>query len=318
MPRLLDVKNLTVGIKDKKRTLKAVDNISFSIDEGEIVGLAGESGCGKSTTALSITNLLPLGFQILSGEIKLNNVLLSNMDELELCNVREKEIGIIFQDSKQALNPLMRVGHQIAEMLEKDTGKKQSLKILENLGFEEPLKIFNAFPHQLSGGMCQRIMAAIAAIRFPSLLIADEPSSSLDEESQLNVLSHLMKMNKDYETSILIISHDLSLLRQYCSRILVMYAGKIVEDCKAEKLYSPLHPYTDALINTIPSKEKRGKKLKTISGKVPAIEDNFSGCPFAPRCQKTKKICLEEFPGAKKTEDNHLVYCYYPIEGYNE
>ncbi|MCL2804460.1 MAG: ABC transporter ATP-binding protein [Treponema sp.] len=311
---MLEVNNLTVGIK-KEELLKAVNNISFKIEEGEIIGLAGESGSGKSMTAHAITNMLPSSFQILGGEIIYNGQSLTDMDEKELCRIRGKEIGMIFQEVRQSLNPLMRIGNQITEMLNngKWTGrqkyKEQVLEMLVTLGFDEPKKVFDAFPHQLSGGMCQRVMTAIAAVCRPKLLLADEPSSALDEESQGRILSLLLEMNRKYKTSILIISHDLSIIRQFCSRFLVMYAGKIIEEGPAQMLFSPLHPYTKALVAAIPGKEKKGLKLENIPGKAPSIEDNFSGCPFAPRCGKSKPICKETFPPAVNT-DNRRVYCY--------
>jgi len=312
---LLEVKNLTAGIKSEKKILKAVKDISFTIAKGEVVGLAGESGCGKSTTALAITNLLPYGFNILYGDIL--------FDKKSLIGKNTKNTGIIFQDSIQALNPLMRVGRQIIENLEQKTenreqkkeNKEKVIDILIELGFKEPDKIFEAFPHQLSGGMCQRIMTAIAAISNPHLIIADEPSSSLDEESQKCVLSFLMKMNRENKTSILIISHDLSIIRQYCSRIMIMYAGKIIEEGKTELLSSPRHPYTRALINAVPSINKRGKKLETISGKVPSINDEFSGCSFVSRCSKAQSICFNNIPAKQKQDDNHSVWCHFPAEG---
>jgi ABC-type dipeptide/oligopeptide/nickel transport system ATPase component len=234
VPRLLEVNNLTAGIKKDGEIFQILKDVSFFIDEGEIVGLAGESGCGKSMTALSIPNLLPKPVKILGGEIIFNNKQLTSLGEKELCGIRGKEISVIFQDVRQSLNPLMRVGGQITEMLElsgstdREANKTQALEMLVSLGFEEPEKIFDAFPHQLSGGMCQRVMTAIAAIRRPRLLLADEPSSALDMESQQRILSLLLEMNRKYKTAALIISHDLSIIRQFCSRFLVMYAGRII------------------------------------------------------------------------------------------
>jgi peptide/nickel transport system ATP-binding protein len=341
MAALLEVRNLTIGFRKEKEILTAVDNISFSINEGEIIGLAGESGCGKSTTALSITNLLPQAAQILNGEIIFNNQPITCMNEKDLRHIRGEKISMIFQDGRQSLNPLIKVGSQIIEMLElnnelladnkkqKTKNKSAALEILVSLGFDKPEKIFNAYPHQLSGGMCQRVLAAIASICRPRLLLADEPSSALDEESENNLFSLLLEMNRVNKTSILIISHDLSIIRQYCSRFLIMYAGKIVEEGHADTLFSPLHPYTQALINAIPGKDKRGKKLESIPGKVPSIEDNLTGCPFAARCKKVQNICYEAFPpdyfcDKRKTnnefEDTEKdvikrVYCYYPEKG---
>jgi len=322
VPRLLEVNNLTAGIKKDGKIFQILKEVSFSIGEGEIVGLAGESGCGKSMTALSIPNLLPHPVEILGGEIILDHIPLTSMSEKELCYIRGKEISVIFQDIRQSLNPLIRVGGQITEMLEfagstdKEANKTQALETLVSLGFEEPEKIFDAFPHQLSGGMCQRVMTAIAVIRRPRLLLADEPSSALDIDSQQRILSLLTEMNRKYKTSVLIISHDLSIIRQFCSRFLVMYAGRIIEEGQAGAFFSPLHPYTNALLKAIPEKEKRGKKLNSIHGKVPSVFDTFPGCPFAPRCEKAQSICSQSFPPQKEI-NGAKVQCYYPSAGGN-
>jgi peptide/nickel transport system ATP-binding protein len=318
---LLEVRDLVVGIKRGENVFKAVDNISFTIDKGEILGLAGESGCGKSMTALSIPNLLPRNAKIMSGEIIYNNQPLVSLSEKEMCHFRGSEISFIFQEVRQSLNPLFRVGNQITETLEisgnrnREKNKKIALQTLSSLGFNEPEKIFYAYPHQLSGGMCQRVMAAIAVIRRPRLLLADEPSSSLDEDSQERILSVLMEMNRNFKTSFLIISHDLSIIQRFCSRFLVMYAGRIVEEAPAEKLFAPLHPYTQALLGAIPGKEKRGKNLENIPGKVPSIEDRFSGCPFAPRCKKAQGICREKLPPSREYDGKRKVHCFFPLTG---
>ena len=320
MARLLEARDLSVGVEKDGKIYRAVNKISFTVDEGEIVGLAGESGCGKSMTALSIPNLLPQAAKITDGEIIYNGISLTSLGEKEFSAIRGREISVIFQEVRQSLNPLMRSGRQITEMLEltgendREKNKNLALETLFSLGFEEPQKIFDAYPHQLSGGMCQRVMTAIAVVSRPRLLLADEPSSSLDRESRERILSSLMKINHDFNTAALIISHDLSIIQKFAVRFLVMYAGRIVEEGKTSALFSPLHPYTRALIGAIPEKNKRGKKLENIVGKVPSIEDSFSGCPFAPRCAKAQSICTETFPPVKKT-DNGRVYCYFPHTG---
>jgi peptide/nickel transport system ATP-binding protein len=328
MARLLEVRNLQIALKKGGKTINAVDNISFTIDEGEIAGLAGETGCGKTLTALSVAGLMPQKAKILGGEIIFNNRQmtarqLTTLSEKEYCGIRGKEISMIFQEVRQSLNPLIKVGRQIREALElnsafnpaeRKSNKRRTVEMLFRLGFEEPKKIYNAYPHQLSGGMCQLIMAAIAAITNPRLLLADEPSSSLDAQAQERILSMLVEMNREYKTAVLIMSHDLSLIRKYCSRFLVMYAGKIVEEGRAGALYSPLHPYTQALVGAIPGRDKRGTELANIPGKVPSVEDNFSGCPFAPRCKKAQDICGKSFPDAVET-DSGKVYCYFPDTG---
>jgi peptide/nickel transport system ATP-binding protein len=321
MARLLEVRDLQIALKKDGNIINAVDNVSFSVEEGEIVGLAGETGCGKTLTALSIAGLLPQKAKITGGEIIFNNRELTSLSEKEYCGIRGKEISMIFQEVRQSLNPLIKVGRQIRETLElngdaddpagKKKYKRRTVEMLFRLGFDEPKKIYNAYPHQLSGGMCQLVMAAIAAIKNPRLLLADEPSSSLDALAQERILSLLVEMNREHKTAVLIISHDLSVIRSFCSRFLVMYAGKIVEEGNAAALYSPLHPYTQALIGAIPGKDKRGKELANIPGKVPSVEDDFNGCPFAPRCKKAQKTCEKSFPAMVETEGGK-VYCYFP------
>jgi peptide/nickel transport system ATP-binding protein len=326
MARLLEVRNLHIALKKSGKTINAVDNVSFTVDEGEILGLAGETGCGKTMTALSIAGLMPQKAKITGGEIIFDNRQLTSLPEKEYCKIRGKEISMIFQEVRQSLNPLIKVGRQIRETLEINSSeknpaerknyKRRTVETLFKLGFDEPKKIYNAYPHQLSGGMCQLIMTAIAAITNPRLLLADEPSSSLDAQAQERILSMLVQMNREYKTAVLIISHDLSVIRSFCSRFIVMYAGKIAEEGNADALYSPLHPYTEALIGAIPGKDKRGRELANIPGKVPSVEDNFTGCPFAPRCKKAKEICNKAFPGESKT-GNGRVYCYFPGTGSN-
>jgi len=324
---LLEVRNLSIGINKDGKIFKAVNNVNFSVNKGEILGIAGESGCGKSLTALSILNLLPEAAKIVHGEIIFDSKIISDNRSLTSINKKNKnetrsgrDISMIFQETRQSLNPLLKVGSQITETLEirGDTdrvkNKAAALEMLESLGFDEPEKIFNAYPHQLSGGMCQRVMAAIAAIDRPRLLLADEPSSALDEDSQNRILSLLAKMNREFKTSVIIISHDLSIIQKFCGRFIVMYAGRIVEEGPSMSFFSPLHPYTKALVKEIPDKDKRGKKLKNIPGKVPSIEDNLTGCPFAPRCKKAQSVCFESFPPQIQTQE-HRVHCYFPETG---
>jgi peptide/nickel transport system ATP-binding protein len=285
---MLAVQNLSISIGP----FQAVQDLSFDIASGEITGLAGESGCGKTLTALSITGLLPDAAKVTSGEILFahNSMYTPSTDEPPLnlralseealCRIRGREISMIFQEPRQSLNPLIRAGAQIAETLELHglAGKKQAkaatVETLAALGFEEPEKICAAFPHQLSGGMCQRVMIAMAAICRPKLLIADEPSTALDEAAQNQILTLLADINRSFGTAILFISHDLSVVRRFCGRFLVMYAGRIIEEGPAEKVFaSPAHPYTRLLAGAIPDKNRRGKPLANIGGRMPSIAD---------------------------------------------
>jgi len=261
---LLEVQNLTVSIQNRWTNFSPVDGISFTINAGEIVGLAGESGCGKTLTALSISGLLPAAPKVTAGAVLYHTasgeiVDLRSLDEEAMRRIRGKEIAMIFQEPRQSLNPLMRIGAQIAETLElhgadKKAANEAALNTLRQLKFPEPEKIINAWPHQLSGGMCQRVMIAIAAICRPRLLIADEPLTALDMANQEHILSLLKQINREFGTAILFISHDLPLARHFCSRFLIMRSGKIIEEGPSETLFAaPAHSYTSGLIGAIPS-----------------------------------------------------------------
>ena len=325
MEPLLEVRGLSIGIRRGKKHLTAVSGIDITLNAGEIAALVGESGGGKTMTALSIMRLLPPAAEITGGEIRFipaslpldarHDPLLSANSPAppappglarELCGsglgIRGKEIAMIYQEPRQSLNPLMRVGPQIAEALElhgtdKPAAAEAALDMLKRLAFGQPEKIFRAWPHQLSGGMCQRVMIAIAAICRPRLLIADEPTSSLDTENRRHILSLLKQINREFGTAILFISHDLSLAQDFCSRFMVMYAGNIIEEGPCRELFSaPAHPYTAALVAAIPRRENRSRPLAGISGSAPSIEERPPGCPFAPRCPKAQGRCTAELP----------------------
>jgi peptide/nickel transport system ATP-binding protein len=310
---LLEVRNLTISIRRGKKYYTAVDGIDLKIDAGEIIALAGESGSGKSLTALSIPGILSARAKIAGGEILYSSVNgtvdLTKIEEKSLRQIRGKEISMIFQEPRQSLNPLMKVGTQITEALElhrdsaivyahnKKTANGMAFEMLEKLQFPQPEKIMDAWPHQLSGGMCQRVMIAIAAICRPRLLIADEPTTALDTANQNHILELLKQINREFGTAILFISHDISLARHFCSRFMVMYSGRIIEEGPSEAiLSSPLHPYTTALAASIPCKENRGKPLANIPGRAPPLEETLSGCHFAPRCPKAKEQCKNSLP----------------------
>ena len=244
MGTLLEVKNLSIGVRRGKEILTVVDDISFRVEEGEILGLVGESGCGKSLTCLSIPGLLAPGVERLGGEFLFRGRDLAALSLAEMRRLRGKEISMIFQEPAASLNPLHRAGRQIAEVLElhgvgdKKRRRAETLDMMENLGLDDPEKLFRAWPHELSGGMCQRVMIAIAAICRPALLLADEPATALDTAARTRILEHLRKINWEFGTAILFVSHDLSLVRRVCGRAMVMYGGKIVETGNTEDLFS--------------------------------------------------------------------------------
>jgi oligopeptide/dipeptide ABC transporter ATP-binding protein len=302
---VLEVTGLSVGIKQGKNYLSAVRDISFGIGPGEIVGILGESGCGKTLTALSVSGLLPPGVEKTGGSIRFGGRDLGALPERELSRIRGRELSMVFQEPASSLNPLQRIGIQVGEPLklhgERTPGtiRRRVLEILGNLGLPDPEQLVRAYPHQLSGGMCQRVMIALAMINRPRLLIADEPTTALDLTIQAQILDLLRKINRELGTSILFISHDLSVLRRLCDRVLVMYAGRIVESGPAEEVFRrPLHEYTRLLLGAVPGRDRKGGALTNIPGKVPSVEEMPPGCPFAPRCKKALPRCREGFPEA--------------------
>ncbi|MDR1862911.1 MAG: ABC transporter ATP-binding protein [Treponema sp.] len=313
---LLEVKHLSIGVRRGKAFFTAVDDISFSIDQGEILGLVGESGCGKSLTCLSIPGLLAPELERTGGEILFKGRDLCSLSQKESDQIRGKEISMIFQEPAASLNPLHRVGAQIAEALElHGLGDKKKrlarvLDIMKSLGLEEPEKLSRAYPHELSGGMCQRVMIAIAAVCGPALILADEPTTALDTATQTQILELLRKINAELGASILFVSHDLGLVNRFCRRVLVMYGGKILEAGDREDIFNrPAHPYTQSLIGAIPRREQKGKPLANIPGRVPSIEEPRFGCPFATRCRHAEPRCSAAFPEETSLGKNHRVYC---------
>jgi oligopeptide/dipeptide ABC transporter ATP-binding protein len=322
---MLEVRNLSISVRRGNKYYTAVDGIDFRINEGEIIALPGESGSGKSLTALSIPRLLSTRAKIAGGEILYSTngtIDLCKIEEKSLRQIRGKEISMIFQEPRQSLNPLMKIGAQITETLElhaspsgqnKITANALALEMLQKLQFPQPEKIMDALPHQLSGGMCQRVMIAIAAICRPRLLIADEPTTALDTVNQNHILALLRQINHEFGTAILFISHDISMARHFCGRFMVMYSGRIIEEGPTEAILSaPLHPYTIALAASVPRKENRGNTLANIPGRSPPLEEPPAGCHFAPRCPGAQARCKEFLPSLADTGGGHYVRCFLP------
>ncbi len=315
--KLLEIKNLTINVEQNCTSYPAVSNVSFSIEQEDILGLVGESGCGKSLTALSIEELLSPNIRQASGSIKFYGRELDSLSQKERLAIYGKEIATIFQEPMTSLNPLVKIGKQTGENLLLHTNLKKNQiserveEVLLEVGFENPKKIMNMYPHELSGGMRQRIMIASAVICRPKLLIADEPTTALDVATQNQVIELLRKINSTYHTAILFISHDLNLIKKLCTKTIVMYAGKIIEKGSTKEITeNPAHFYTQGLINSIPSKSKKGLPLECIPGKVPAITEPKYPCPFAPRCQNAHTICFTQIP--KEIEnDQHSVCCHF-------
>jgi len=319
-PELL-VKNLKVSFSTSKKELIAVRGISYQLNQGEILALVGESGCGKTVSALSILRLIqePPG-KIVSGEILFAGKDLLKLKKKELQDRRGKGIAMIFQDPMTSLNPVLTIGEQIIETLLRHTSlsrkkaREKSFRLLEQVEIPSPKQKLDQYPHQLSGGMRQRVMIAMALSCSPRILIADEPTTALDVLIQAQILSLLKKIKNDTQMSILLITHDLGVVAEVAERVMVMYAGEIVESGSVNDLFrSPLHPYTIGLMESIPtleSTQQKLSKLKEISGTVPSLSQVPFGCPFHPRCSAAETRCKTDKPKLKKISQTHSVSCW--------
>lgn len=318
MAKLLEVKNLSTEFKKDKSWIRAVDKVSFHIDSGEILGLVGESGCGKSVTSLSIMRLLdkdtsrnPEGEVIMSG----NDIL--KMDINNLMEIRGGEISMIFQEPMSSLNPSMRIENQLVEAIllhekiNKEEARKVAFKSLELVGIPDPETTLKSYPHQLSGGMSQRVMIAMAMSCEPRILIADEPTTALDVTIQAQILELMEEIKDKKDTGILMITHDLGVVAEMCDRVIVMYAGRIVEEAPVVDLFkNPLHPYTQGLIKSVPILRSGIKKLNSIPGNVPDLSMLPKGCKFAPRCEFAMDICNEKEPELMELGNGRRCRCY--------
>jgi peptide/nickel transport system ATP-binding protein len=320
---LLEVNNLKTHFFSKKKVTPAVDGVTLHIKKGETVALVGESGCGKSMTSLSIMRLVPApGGEIVDGEVKLNGVNLLELSERNMCKIRGKDIAMIFQEPMTSLNPVLTIGEQLIEVityhqkLKKSQATRKAIDLLKLVGFSRAEQIIHDYPHRLSGGMRQRVMIAMAMSCNPKLLIADEPTTALDVTIQAQILELMKELTRKFETSILLITHDLGVVSELAERIIVMYAGEIVEEAPIEKLFEkPLHPYTEGLIDSVPTLEGEIGRLNPIPGNVPSPDELPKGCRFAPRCKKVFGRCLEEKPELTQISSNRTVRCFLYEEG---
>ncbi len=301
---VLQVKNLKTYFTTSKGTAKAVDGVDFTLHKGETLGIVGESGCGKSMTSLSLLRLIPSPpGKIVDGEILLNNKDIVNMKEDELRKVRGNQISMIFQEPMTSLNPIIPVGEQIAETvrlhqrLSRKEAWQKAVDLLELVGLPSPEKRAKQEPFQLSGGMRQRVMIAMALACTPEVLIADEPTTALDVTIQAQILELMKDLQKQIGMSIIFITHDLGVVSEVCDQVAVMYAGQVVEHRSAKDLFtSPLHPYTQGLLASLPKIHENQEELQTIEGAVPSPYDYPAGCRFADRCQHARAICHAEAP----------------------
>jgi peptide/nickel transport system ATP-binding protein/oligopeptide transport system ATP-binding protein len=323
---LLEVNNLKITFHTDSGKVEAVDDVSFYVDNGETLGIVGESGCGKSVTSMSVLRLVetpPGAYE--GGQILFDDMDMLTIPDAELRKIRGNDIAFIFQEPMTSLNPVIKVGDQICETMilhrnmKPKTARAEAVKLLERVRIPNPGRIADSYPFSLSGGMRQRVMIAIALACEPRLLIADEPTTALDITIQAQVLDLMNDLKKEIDAAIIFITHDLGVIAEMSDRVMVMYAGKVVELASVEKIYAePEHPYTIGLISSKPDMATSGDRLKVIPGNVPDLIRKPPGCPFHPRCGRATEQCAKEFPPESRVSPGHLVFCWdYVNSGYD-
>ncbi|MGF9799692.1 ABC transporter ATP-binding protein [Brevibacillus agri] len=317
MSSVLQVENLGISFRKDKRWVKTVDGLSFSVKKGETLGLVGESGCGKSVTSLSIMGLLPAGDSMIEGSIRFQDKELTELTPREYADIRGKELAMIFQEPMTSLNPVFTIGNQMMEAIREHQKltKKESfahaVAMLKKVGIPRAEEIMGEYPHQLSGGMRQRVMIAMAMSCHPQLLIADEPTTALDVTIQAQILDLMRQLKAEFQTSIIMITHDLGVVAEICDRVLVMYAGKVVEEGAVREVFkNPKHPYTIGLMKAVPTLTTETERLYAIPGSVPLPEEMPIGCRFAPRCSEARDDCLQKAPPSREVSDGHYTSCW--------
>ena len=316
--KLLEIKDERLSFFTPAGEVKALNGVSFSMKEGEVLGIVGESGSGKSVTAYSIMGLTAYPGKLVGGTVRFNGHEIEKMTEKEFRKIRGNEVSIIFQDPMTSLNPVYTIGNQIVEVILLHTNKtkkeayERAKELLELVGINEPAKRLKQYPHELSGGMRQRVMIAIALACEPKLLIADEPTTALDVTIQAQILELMQELRKKLGMSIIMITHDLGVVASMCEKIAVMYAGHIVEYGTADEIfYNPSHEYTKGLIKSIPKlNTEKIERLVPIEGQPVDLLNPPAGCPFAPRCSECMKICLNKMPPKTELSDTHYSYCW--------
>jgi oligopeptide/dipeptide ABC transporter ATP-binding protein len=322
---LLNVDRLKTYFYTSEGIIRAVDDVSFNIERGRILGIVGESGCGKSMTALSIMRLVPSPGKIVGGNISFDGHDLLNLSNEEIRRLRGDRMAMIFQDPMTSLNPVFTIGEQIAEILRTHRGLKKSAalekaeSLLQNVGIPDPERRIREYPHQMSGGMRQRVMIAMAISCEPSLIIADEPTTALDVTIQAQILRLLKGLTESLNTALILISHDLGIIAETADEVGVMYAGKVVEYATTTELFAnPLHPYTIGLLESIPRfGEVKEDRLRTIKGVVPKLSELPEGCKFNPRCKYVIEKCINAEPELIDTGGGHLVRCWVDLNKSN-
>jgi peptide/nickel transport system ATP-binding protein len=314
----LIVDGLTTELSRRGRSFTIVEGVSFRISPGEIVGLVGETGCGKTMTALSIIQLLPESVKVSAGSVRLDDLDLLALSPADLRRARGDRISMVFQDPMASLDPAFTVGHQIVETIRAHRtmrareARSLAVDMLGRTGIPNPSQRFDSYPHQFSGGMRQRVMLAMALVLQPSLLIADEPTTALDVTIQAQILELIARLSQELAMSVLLITHNLGVVHEIADRAMVMYAGEIVEACPARQIFeTPMHPYTQGLLRSMPRASSRGKALEVIPGRVPDLTQLPKACRFAARCPNRLDICDENHP-MLTADDQHELRCYNP------
>ncbi len=314
---LLEVKNLRTSFFTGDGIVPAVDNVSFSMRKGEALALVGESGCGKSVTAMSIMRLVAAPGKIIGGTVRFKGRDLTALSEKDMRHVRGRDMAMVFQEPMTSLNPVFKIGNQVAEAIrihqkisKKDAWKRAG-EMLQTVAIPDPIKRLEDYPHQLSGGMRQRVMIAMALSCNPDLLIADEPTTALDVTIQAQIMELIASLQVRLGLSVLLITHDLGVVAEFCDRVVVMYTGRVVEESPVRELFAnPAHPYTRGLLRSLPSVAKEGSRLPTIEGMVPAMTALPSGCKFNPRCPEVMPICRGKEPARMIVGKGHDARCY--------
>ncbi len=317
--KLLEIQEIDTSFQTDEGLISILDHVSFDIDHGETLGVVGESGSGKSVTALSVMRLLPrLTGKVTHGRVIFNGKNLLDLSEREMQSIRGKEIAMIFQEPMTSLDPVYTIGDQIMESLikhehiSKKEARERAIHLLDMVGIPSPERRVDDYPHQMSGGMRQRVMIAIALSCNPKLLIADEPTTALDVTIQAQILDIMRKLKKERDTSIWLVTHDLSVIAEMCDRVVVMYGGRVCEIADVDDMFhTPAHPYTRGLLDSIPRMDKETERLHVINGGIPNLKSPPSGCRFHPRCEYATEECKEKAPVMREVAPGHCAACYH-------
>ena len=323
--KILEVENLQIDFKNDDGVFRAVNGVSFRVYKGETVCLVGESGCGKSVTSMACMRLLDTPPAIIDGKITFEGKEILKLSNKEMRTIRGNEMAMVFQEPMTSLNPVYTCGKQIAEAImmhqkvDKKTAREKTIEILRMVGIPSPEKRVDEYPHQLSGGMRQRVMIAMALSCHPKLLIADEPTTALDVTIQAQILELIKDLRKQMGMSMILITHDLGVVAEMAERVIIMYAGEVVEETDVAKMFkNPLHPYTQGLLASLPRLDEDKEELTVIEGVVPSPQEMPAGCRFGPRCRYCTQKCVDQAPPLSRCKDGHYIRCWKVLEDHPE